>query len=242
MTNVEIILNYAYEHNKVIVRKEFMHWFTEAFPNGSVRSMDMVLQQMLAQGTLLRTGYGVFRLGEGVKPIYRPVVSEEMKRLYEEVKKLYPYTNLCIWQASELGAFMQHVPNLDVLILEVEKVAAEAVYEDVRSVAEGRVVLLNPSGKEYQLYASGERALLVKDLVSESPLQMVDGVPVPMLEKILVDATVAPELEFARGGEIYTIYENASEMYHIGRKTMLRYATRRSQKEEIEKLINATMP
>ena len=69
----------------------------------------------------------------------------------------------------------------------------------------------------------------------------MDGVTVPQLEKILVDATVAPELEFARGGEIYTVFENAGEMYEIGRKTMLRYASRRGQREEIEKLINATM-
>lgn len=64
---------------------------------------------------------------------------------------------------------------------------------------------------------------------------------VPMLEKILVDATVAPELDFARGGEIFTVFENAGEMYDLGRKTMLRYVARRGQREEIEKLINATM-
>ena len=242
MTNADIILNYAYEHNEIVVRKEFMQWFADAFPEGSARSMDIVLQQMVAQGTLIRTETGVFKLGEGVKPIFRPMVNEEMKSLFAEVKKRYPYTNCCIWQAGEFGGFMQHVPNLDVLILEVEKVAAEAVYEDVREWVKGRKVLLNPTEREYRLYASGERALLVKDLVSESPLQTVDDVAVPMLEKMLVDATVAPELEFARGGELYTIYENTGEMYRIGRKTMLRYATRRGQKEEIEKLINATMP
>ena len=241
MTNVEIILNYAYEHDKRVVRKEFMQWFAGAYPEGSTRSMDIALQQMVAQGTLERTEMGVFRLGDGVKPLYRPVVSEEMKRLYAEVKERYPYTNCCLWQASEVGAFMQHVPNLDVLILEVEKVAAEAVYEDVRDLAGGRVVLLNPSEREWGLYASGKRALVVKDMVSESPVQEVEGVTVPQLEKILVDVTVAPEMEFARGGELYAIYENAGEMYEIGRKTMLRYAARRGQREEIEKLINATM-
>ena len=78
-------------------------------------------------------------------------------------------------------------------------------------------------------------------MVSESPLQSVYGIAVPMLEKILVDAIVSPELEFARGGEIFTIFENAGEMYRINRKTMLRYATRRGKKEEVEKLVNATM-
>ena len=31
-------------------------------------------------------------------------------------------------------------------------------------------------------------------------------------------------------------------MFKINKKTMLRYATRRGKKEEIEKLINSTMP
>ena len=241
MTNADIILNYAFEHNELIVRKEFMLWLLNNHPEKTTHSMDTTLRRMEAMGTLVRTEYGVFKLS-GAKPIFHSSVSDEMKSLYDEVKKQYPYTNCCVWQASELGAFMQHVPNLDVLILEVESTATEAVYEDIRKLAGGRKVLLNPSEREYRLYASGERSLLVKDLVSESPVQTVDGVTVPQLEKILVDATVAPELEFARGGEIFTIYENAGEMYRIGRKTILRYATRRGQREEIEKLINATMP
>ena len=84
MTNVEIILNYAYEHDKRVVRKEFMQWFAGAYPEGSTRSMDIALQQMVAQGTLERTEMGVFRLGDGVKPLYRPEVSEEMRRLYPD--------------------------------------------------------------------------------------------------------------------------------------------------------------
>ncbi len=35
--------------------------------------------------------------------------------------------------------------------------------------------------------------------------------------------------------------KNADQMYRIGKKTMLRYAARRGKREEIEKLIEATM-
>ena len=41
--------------------------------------------------------------------------------------------------------------------------------------------------------------------------------------------------------ELYTIYEDSDQMYRIGKKTMLRYASRRGKKEEIEKLIKSTM-
>lgn len=241
MTNADIILNYAASHGGTLVRKDFMPWFESAYPNGSVRSMDTVLRQMVAAGMLERTGYGQFRLYPEVKPQYLPVVSPEMNALFFGIKERYPYARFCIWQARAISSFMQHIPSIDVLILETDRSAAEAVYNDVRELIEGRTVLLRPSEKECRLYASGTPSLLVKDLISEAPVIRVDGVTTASLEKILVDATIAPEFEFARGSELYTIFENADQMYHIGKKTLLRYAARRGKKEEIEKLIESTM-
>ncbi len=223
MTNADIILKYAAFHGGTLVRKEFMPWFESAYPNGSVRSMDTELRQMVAAGMLERTGYGQFRLCPDVKPPYIPIVSPEMQTLYSG------------------SSFMQRVPSIDVLILETDRSAAEAVYDDVRELVEGRTVLLRPTEKECRLYASGTPSLLVRDLISEAPIIRVDGVTTASLEKILVDITIAPEFEFARGSELYTIFENADQVYHIGKKTLLRYAARRGRKEEIEKLIKSTM-
>lgn len=234
-------MDYAASHGGTIVRKDFVSWFESAYPDGSVRSIDTELRQLVASGALERTGYGRYRLSANVKPPYIPAVSPEMKELFWSIKAMYPYTNFCIWQARALSSFMQHVPSIDLLILETDRTAAEAVFEDVRQLAGGRTVLLRPNEKEYRLYASGSPSILVKDLISESPVIYVDGVASASLEKMLVDATIAPEFEFARGAELYTIYENADQMYRIGIKTMLRYAVRRGKKEEIEKLIKSTM-
>jgi len=204
--------------------------------------MDTELRQMVAAGILERIGYGQFRLCPDVKPPYIPAVSPEMKTLFSGIQERYPYAEFCIWQARSISSFMQHVPSIDVLILETDRSAAEAVYEDVREMAGDRTVLLRPTEKEYRLYASGTPSLLVKDLISEAPVIRVGGVTTASLEKILVDITIAPEFEFARGSELYTIYENADQLYRIDKKTMLRYATRRGKKDEIEKLIESTMP
>lgn len=241
MTNRTIILDYAASHGGILVRKDFVAWFQSVHPDGSVRSMDTELRLMVASGVLERTGYGQFRLCADAKPPYVPAVSSEMKALFSGIRERYPYARFCIWQARTISSFMQHVPALDVLILETDRPATEAIYEDVREMAGGRTVLLRPTEKEYRLYATGVPSLLVKDLISEAPVITVDGVTTASLEKMLVDATIALELEFARGSELYTIYENADQMYYIGKKTMLRYAARRGRKEEIEKLIEATM-
>lgn len=219
-----------------------MAWFESTYPNGSVRSMDTELRQMVVAGDVERIGYGQFRLKPEIKPPYFPVLTQEMKTLYFSLKAIYPYADFCIWQARALSSFMQHVPSIDVLILEIGRKASEGIYDDVRKLAEHRTVLLKPNEKEFRLYASGQPSILVRDLISEAPLLHIDGVASASLEKILVDSTIAPEFEFARGSELYTIYENADQMYRIGKKTMLRYAARRGKKEEIEKLIESTMP
>ena len=242
MTNRKIILYYAASHGGILMRKDFVSWIESSYPSGSVRSMDTELRQMVAAGILERTGYGQFRLCPDLKPPYIPAVSPEMKTLFSGIQERYPYADFCIWQARSISSFMQHVPSIDVMILETDRSAAEAVYEDAREMAGERMVLLRPTEKEYRLYASGTPSLLVKDLISEAPVIRVDGVTTASLEKILVDITIAPEFEFVRGAELYTIYENADQMYRIGKKAMLRYATRRGKKDEIEKLIKSTMP
>ena len=241
MTNVEIILDYATAHGRTIARKEFVPWYESAYPNGSVRSMDTVLRQMVASGLLERIGYGQFRMSPDAKPSYIPPISPEMKELFLGINEKYPYAKLCVWQARTLSSFMQHIPSIDMLILETDRIAAEAVYEDMRNLAKDRMVLLRPTAQEIRLYASGTPSVLVKNYISESPVISIDGVTTASLEKILVDITIAPEFEFARGAELYTIFENADQMYRIGKKTMLRYAARRGKQEEIEKLIKSTM-
>ena len=238
----DIILNFARSHDNNIARKEFMTWYSQEFPNRSLGSIDVTLQNLVKNGILTRSGYGMFQISSTTKPEFRYTISDTETKLYSQIKELYPYTNLCIWNAQALSSFMQHIPNVDTIIIETERIATEPVYEDVRRFAEGRVVLLKPKEREYHLYAAGSPAIIIKDYITEAPIVTINDITTSSLEKILVDATIAPELEFARGSEIYHINANAAEMYRINKKMMLRYATRRGKKEEIEKLINTTMP
>lgn len=241
MTNREIIFGYAASNGGNIVRKDFVPWFESAYPNGSVRSIDTELRQMVSAGVLKRIRNGRFSLIPDARIPYVPAIGQEMKTLFLRIKNLYPYVDFCIWQGRAVSSFMQHIPSIDMLIVEADRNAAEAVFEDVKELAVGRTALLRPTDKECRLYAAGTPSLIVRDLISEAPTMSVDGVTTASLEKILVDVTIAPEFEFARGSELYTIYENADQMYTIGKKTMLRYAARRGKREEIAKLIESTM-
>lgn len=58
----------------------------------------------------------------------------------------------------------------------------------------------------------------------------------PFLKK-LVDLCTDKEFISFQGNEIYHIYENAFEAYTVNQQTMLRYAGRKSKREEIEKIL-----
>ena len=58
--------------------------------------------------------------------VYIPQVGDDVRNIYKIVKEKYPYTRFCLWQPNILSSFMQHVPDVDMIILETEKVDIQA--------------------------------------------------------------------------------------------------------------------
>lgn len=240
MTNGEKILQFSSSQAGKFERRDLLRWIGEQYPSFSQASIDVTLRRLIKQGILSRTKNGEYRTNTGNKAKYTVKLSNEISDLYHSLKELYSYTKFCIWNASAVSPLMHHIPSLDVIILETERIAMEPVFNDLSNFSTRRV-LLKPTEKAYSLYASGNSCIIVKPLISESPLIDIDGIDTPSLEKILVDISIDPEFPYARGLELYSIYENAGERFAIDRKCMLRYASRRGKKEEVNKLIDSTM-
>lgn len=240
MTNGEKILQFSNSQAGKFERRDLLRWIGEQYPSSSQASIDITLRRLVKQGILSRTKNGEYRMDTGKKLKYAVRLSNEISDLYHSLKELYPYTKFCIWNANAVSPLMHHVPSLDVIILETERIAMEPVFNDIKNLSTRRV-LLKPTEKDYLLYASGNSSIIVKPLISESPLIDIDGIDTPSLEKILVDISIDPEFPYAKGSELYSIYENAGEKFLIDKKCMLRYASRRGKKEEVNKLIDSTM-
>ena len=136
-----------------------------------------------------------------------------------------------------LASFMLHVPDIGYFFADVEKDGMETVFHALQEMELGRNILLSPSPIDCDRYLTGTDAVVVRQLVGQSPLTIVDGCQVPRIEKILVDAIGDNELLFANGSEIYYIYEYAREKNHVNMSKLLRYASRRNRKEKVEQII-----
>lgn len=158
--------------------------------------------------------------------------------MYGKLHKQFPYLQICIWNTSLLNELMVHQPGRFHTLIEVEKDAMESVFFFLKENKTN--VFLDPNSEILSRYASGEKeTTIVKSLVSEAPMQNVQGVQTITIEKMLVDI-FSDETIFAaqQGGEMQNIFREAYNRYTIHESRMLRYADRRSKKESFDKYLN----
>lgn len=185
---------------------------------------------------LSRTGRGKFTLGEGRH--YAPQITSKIKKIYGRLHEQFPYLQICIWNTSVLNELMIHQPGRFYTLIEVEKDAAESVFYSLKE--DKHAVFLNPTAHILSHYASDEKeVVIVKSLVSEAPIQDVQGVRTITIEKMLVDI-FSDETIFAaqQGSEMHNIFREAYNRYTIHENRMLRYANRRKKKEGFDNYLN----
>jgi len=202
------------------------------FSNLSKKSLSQQLYRLLKTNRLERVKQGIYRL-----PLSMFAVSEEIKQLNKILKNQFPFANFCLWSSDVLMPFMHHIPNLNFIYVDVENDVAESVFNFLKS-NQTKSIFFRPSKEEYERYIVGTEAIIIRGLVSESPLQTVGNVQTPTLEKVLVDIAGDVEFNFLQGVEITYFYQSVMERNEINKRKLLRYASRRGRREEVEQLYN----
>jgi hypothetical protein len=134
---------------------------------------------------------------------------------------------------------MIHQPGRFYILIEVEKEATQSVFFFLKENKYS--VFVEPTKELIEKYIPYEKeTLIVKALVSEAPVQMINKVSIPTLEKMLVDI-FCDDLIFAaqQGAEMRTIFQEAIDKYVINENRMLRYADRRRKKDNFRKYLSS---
>ncbi len=158
-----------------------------------------------------------------------PEVTAQMKQIGQTINERFPFIKYCQWELSPVNAFAQHLINFNVLFIDVERDVVESVYYELKET-NSKVMLIQNLYDNLSEFAD---TIIVRPLVTESPIQKVGNTYVTTIEKMLVDLYSDKEFISFQGNEIYHIYESAFEAYTINEQTMLRYAARKTKKEEI---------
>ena len=237
MTATEAILNYAAMKGGTFRRKDLLLHVARQQEHIRATAVDLQITRLMASGKLQRIGHGDYELVSQSLPefVYQP--PEVEKDIYGRLKQKFPFLDFCIWSPKVLSSFMLHVPNICYTFVDVEKDGMESVFHALQEMGLNRNILLSPSAADSDRYLTGTDAIVVRQLIGQSPLTKVDGCTVPRIEKILVDAIGDNELLFAGGSEIYNIYEYARERNHVNMSKLMRYASRRNRKKQVEQII-----
>lgn len=208
------------------------------FPELKKSTINVYLSRLKKEGVIKNPARGIYALKE--KKAYSPIIDSNLKRLYNKVKKEYPFVDFCIWDTKWLNEFMRHQPFKFYTVIELDKDVTESVFYALKE--QGKQVYIEPDAETFNLYISNsEDVIILKHLISEAPLQDMDKITVPTLEKLLVDMTIDSKVYAAQQGEIEFIYANAFNKYEVNKNKMKRYAYRRNRENEIENLTNLTL-
>lgn len=152
---------------------------------------------------------------------YRCAITEKMKAVSDILFDAFVGMDNCI---SDTGRN---------LIVEVPKGKCDVVRSVLKQKYQDVALIKNA----YPMIDDLHDFILVKPMITESPVIFTEGVSVPELEKLLVDQDSDKEYASLDDAFIQKEFQRAFELYPVNTSRLLRYAGRKGKKEEIQSRI-----
>ncbi len=225
-----------FKNDRFLTTDELVKRLSTRFPDAKAGTLSAKLHRLKREGLVSNVRRGLYAAGS--KREFEPAVSKELAGLFKKLRKRFPYLDsLCVWDSRWLNEFTVHQALSSMAIIESERDAEKAVFEFVKASCSR--VFIDPTPKEIDNYILGcEKCFVVRPLVTEAPVTSSGDVPIPKLEKILVDLVCDKDLFVSfQGEELRNIYRRALSDYDMSLSTIRRYASRRGRPEEVNRLI-----
>lgn len=224
-----------FRESEKLSKKMLVKSIKKDFPAWSDNTINMYLSKLKKEGIVNAPSRGIYEMESNIP--FQPNISNSLKRIFNKVKREFPYISFCIWDTVWLNDFMRHQPFKHYLVMEVEKDASESVFTFLTETIKS--VFFNPDEEIFDRYIHNQdEILIVKNMVSESPLVEKEKIVTPALEKLLVDMLIDTALFSAQQNEKEYIMRSAMEKVTLNELKMRRYAIRRNREKEIDELLN----
>ena len=224
-----------FKGNQRLPKQKLVGSIKKDFPDWSDNTINMYLSRLKKKGVIHSPSRGIYELDRHAS--FQPNISTTLKRIFNKIKREFPYIAFCVWDTVWLHDFMRHQPFKHYIVLEVEKDACESVFGYLSETMKN--IFLNPDEELFDRYISNlDSVVIIKNMVSEAPLIEEQKVIIPSLEKLLVDMLIDTALFSAQQSEKEFIMRSVVKKYTLNELKMRRYAIRRNRAREINELIN----
>ncbi|MCM1312882.1 MAG: hypothetical protein NC206_04375 [Bacteroides sp.] len=230
MTGINCILDYAKYHGSITAKditSEYGMKLTTARQH---------LSRLSSNGNLVRIGYGVYALRDSSEE-FPMQTTPEADAIYNELHALLPLADFCTYPGCVYEPLQHHLSINHATYVETNRDTVESVFSILKDKYDN--VYLQPDMDFTRKYIDLRKdCIIIKPLVTEAPVSTVNGIPVPTLEKLLVDILKDPDLEYLRGMEYQYMLETALKQYRMSISKLFRYARRRGVYDKIKSQID----
>ena len=225
-----LILDFA-RSREVFTAQEFASGAPEGASINRL-TLEWYLGQLTKEGKLGRVAKGKYTIHP--RPVFHITEEETDKALHDRLSAWYPGATFCIYKGTVLATLQHHLSYNALTYIETQRELTEALFHRLQE--EGSRIYHRPDKKVFYDYIDiSQSGIIIKPLFTGSPLQQTSGVPVPMLEKLLVDIRCDADFDYLGGAESVRMLENATSLYTINTTKLLRYAGRRHCREDFER-------
>ena len=191
------------------------------------------LSNLCRQGKLRRIGRGIYTAH--ISNSFQVKANTKARSLYKSLSKQFPLADFCVYGGGVITPLLHDLTPNNTVYIETNREVTESVFNVLLPKHKGRL-FLSPTKKIASTYIDfSSENIIVKPLVTESPLMFDGKVPVPTIEKLLVDTRVDPDFYYLHGYENLEMLRTAVTHYNVNQTRLLRYADRRNEKESILK-------
>ena len=191
------------------------------------------LGRLCRENKLRRIGRGVYTLQSANMFVVK--ANAKARSLFRSLSRQYPFADFCIYHADIITPLLHDLMPNNTLYVETNRDTVESVFNMLSPKYEGRIFLM-PTKEIATTYIDvSKENIIVKPLVTEAPLSHDGDVPVPTLEKLMVDTRVDADFYYLHGYENLEMLRTAISHFEVNRNRLLRYADRRNAKESILK-------
>lgn len=229
MSTSDMILNFANRHDTFTLCE--LANYVRSHEDISDSGILWHIKKLIKQNKLSRLTRGLY--GSFIKREFTPTLTNELKELYGDLASKFPLIDIVVCSGQDITALQHHISANNALYAEVTKEASEAVFH---YLIDKKIKAFHKPDSDFMCdYVDlAEQCVIVKPLVTESPVRKIDGICTPTLEKLLVDINVDADFYYIQGIEASYIMENAKSLYQLNIPKMLRYASRRGVKEKLQ--------
>lgn len=218
-----LILEYSSQNNTFGI-EDLWNWIS-SIAQYSRNTVTCLLYRLVDAGDIIRVAKGLYTKAAN-KTIFKAIPSDEEMALVKKINKRFPFAPLVIYNGAVLSTLQHHLSANNITYIETDRSAVESIFNFLRDEND-KVWMAPDSDFIYRYVDLAKGGIIIKPLVTEAPLQTINGINTPTLEKLLVDIHTDADFAYLQGIEAERMFENANSIYALNKSRLNRYARRR---------------